>query len=104
MNELYLKYYLQENPNYGKLKPPFVPPTNSEYQEYLQSDSGGICGCYNSGNLCSTSHISSYERYVEREKHHYEIPDEKLVLCQCIVDSEDVIKKIESKQGFIRWI
>ena len=91
----HLKFYLSKNPNYGKQKPPFISPTLHEYEEYLDSDSGGISS--------TTGHISSFERYVERAKERYEQPEEKIVIMSVVVCNYDNVDEIESQENFIKW-
>lgn len=92
---VYLKYYQQKNPKFGKPKPPFVPPTREEYEEYL--------------DIVSPSNaISPYEEYVERSRQYHETPETEILISSVamgIGDEEDKkkIDEIESSEYFIRW-
>lgn len=92
----YLKYYIENNPDYIADKGEFIPPTREEYEEYFETMNG-----YNPGKA-----IHTYELYVERMKAAHERPDAPLQLNKAAIDGnneEGSIKEVEKSENFIRW-
>jgi hypothetical protein len=93
-----IKYYLMKNPKYGIKPPPFVTPTKEDYEDYLQTDSGGVHWAAN--------HIRPYEEYVRRleEWHNREESEFLINSIEMFGENQETIIKIEQSENFIKWL
>jgi hypothetical protein len=86
----YLKYYVKENPNYGKEKKEFIPPTVEEYV-YLRG-------------LEPNKIIRSYNEYVRRAKEEHYKEECEFQVDKAPISEDKDIEEIENSKGFIRWM
>lgn len=95
MNPLhYLEYYIRENPNYGKPKGEFFPPTKEDF-EYIQ------------GFVEPHNQIKTYEEYVKRMKAEHEKPELEFQLNKVAIERDnesEQMAEVEKSEGFVRWI
>lgn len=86
----FLKFYIEENPEFGKPKKPFIKPSLEEFEEMK--------------DMVGWEAIKDYDRYVQRLKDEHEKEVTRLQVNKVAIATEEDIKMTENKEGFVRWI
>lgn len=90
----YMKFFLRDNPNYGKPKGKFIPPTEEHYEFIM-------------GYVEPHNQIKTYEEYVERARVEHEKQELPLLADKVAIDREnekEIMEKVEKTEGFVRWV
>lgn len=86
----FLKFYIRKNPDFGKPKKPFKPPTKEQFERYK--------------DIVGDKAIQEYDRYVERmrEEHNRDILEH--TVDKAAIESEKDVTVVERREDFIQWI